>query len=889
MMNIFSKITGRTLMQNKTRTIVTIIGVILSTAMITAVTTFAVSFWNFLINYAVEQDGDWFLSAQNVSAGDYADMMKDERITSSAVLSELGFADFPPVQKDSPNMPYLYVQSLPPDITDMVPFQLSDGRLPANDSELLIPAYLLANEDQNHLTRIGDTLTLSIGNRSFDGKRLSPNDAFLNAENSDDETARNEVFTPSYTKSFTVVGIYESYPGTDYSVPAYEVFCGPMKTDAGYYSVFVRLQNPGTAYDVYDEWLSSYDAISVSTNYSLLRWYGSVDNDNFNRIIYGLAAVLIGVIMGGSILLIYNAFSISLRERTVQFGLLSSIGATKKQLRSSVFFEAAVISAVGIPLGILSGVGGIGVTLHFIGKGLTTWIHGVNTGIPLKVSAASILISVGIALITVWLSAWIPSERIRRISPMDAIRSANDIRVRAKDVRTSGIFLRLFHTEGMLARKNYKRDRRKYRTTVLSLTMSIVLFVTSTLFTVYLTKTGAFVLDAPEMELSYSLYNFSNNKNAADRLAEEEKARRILSGDTSVEKVLSFRSFHVFTPIEAANVSDDLLRLASEDQFPRSVDENTIYFQQQLYVLTDKDFAAYAKSQKISPEDYLDSDELRAVFVNLIELYNPDTQRYERRSTFSLDSGAKLTLGEYHYDNFNGSEDFVGSFNDFASITVGASAKELPDIFPTYTPPLALFIPESMYQAHQQELASFCPSLEFMIKCSDYNETFDRLTQAFRNAGLEDDGYLTNLASQYESDRNILMAIDVLTYGFVILISLISIANVFNTISTNLLLRRKEFAMLRSMGMTPKSFQKMLNFECLIYGLRSIFYGVLLSLLISFLLYRILTGGADISFIFPWHSLFIAVAGIFIVVFITMLYTMRKIKNNNIIDELKMN
>lgn len=128
MMNIFSKITGRTLMQNKTRTIVTIIGVILSTAMITAVTTFAVSFWNFLINYAVEQDGDWFLSAQNVSAGDYADMMKDERITSSAVLSELGFADFPPVQKDSPNMPYLYVQSLPPDITDMVIFSsVTDG------------------------------------------------------------------------------------------------------------------------------------------------------------------------------------------------------------------------------------------------------------------------------------------------------------------------------------------------------------------------------------------------------------------------------------------------------------------------------------------------------------------------------------------------------------------------------------------------------------------------------------------------------------------------------------------------------------------------------------------------------------------------------------------
>ena len=103
------------------------------------------------------------------------------------------------------------------------------------------------------------------------------------------------------------------------------------------------------------------------------------------------------------------------------------------------------------------------------------------------------------------------------------------------------------------------------------------------------------------------------------------------------------------------------------------------------------------------------------------------------------------------------------------------------------------------------------------------------------------------------------------------------------------MLRRKEFAMLRSMGMPPKGFRKMMNYECLIYGIRSMVYGFVLTMLISLALYRTLGAGADVEFLIPWGYLSVSAAGVFGVVFMTMLYTMHVIRRNNIVEELKMN
>ena len=218
----------------------------------------------------------------------------------------------------------------------------------------------------------------------------------------------------------------------------------------------------------------------------------------------GMLTILIIIIGVGAVSLIYNAFSISLRERTTQFGLLSSIGATRRQLRRSMWQEALVVSGIGIPLGILCGIGGIGVTLHFIGGSLAQYIHGnQDDRITLQTSPGAILVSALIACLIICISVWIPAARIKRITPLEAIRSNKDIRIRPKEVKSPKMIRKLFGLEGMLADKNYKRDRKKYRATVFSLTVSIVLFTAATLFSNYMDMTGAFMLEAPEYELQY--------------------------------------------------------------------------------------------------------------------------------------------------------------------------------------------------------------------------------------------------------------------------------------------------------------------------------------------------------------------------------------------------
>lgn len=891
MKNIFSKITSKTLRQNRTRTLVTIIGVILSTAMITAVTTFVASFREFLIDYSISRDGNWHAGASGLSEEQYHKLVQSSEVESYACLKEAGYALYPPISdatatNEASYMPYLYVRSMSEDALEMLPFELEKGRLPKDGSEVVIPSYLTANEADGQKTRIGDTLTLELGTRTLDGEILTQNHAYTGT----DPELLQEVFTPRYTKTYTVVGIYSHFPASGYGSPGYDVFSGPSDDTALSYTVYFRIKNPAEIYDFAEDLYSrGFEDTGFSYNTGLLRWLGSFDNNNFMPILLGLSAILILIIMGSSVLLIYNAFSISLKERTAQFGLLSSIGATKKQLRHSMFYEAFFISGIGIPLGLISGVGGIAVTLHFIGSNITTWIHGTSQGIPLKVSWLSLLLAVLIALGTVLLSVWIPSRRIRRISPLDAIRSSADVKIHAKEVRTSRLTLKLFHTEGVLASKNYKRDRRKYRATVLSLTMSIVLFGTASLFRDYLAWTGSFVLTAPETELLYTIT--PDDPASGAEAALEEKAELLFKGEKELRSVRKYRAASAHLAADVSRIPEKLSGYFSP---ALSADQKTVYWYVNVLILSDEDFSDYMKSCGVSPEKYLSSPTLEAVYQNTQKIYNSETQRYEKTDSIEFDEKEEVALGEISTDTHSADKEIPSYlFTPKLSIQAGEKLKFQPDIKFGYQSgesgnSLTFFFPESIYQKYHDQFSSLTLTTYYDLNSFDYRQTWQSLSDTITENDMEDSGYLVNLAEDYESDRSLLIALDVLTYGFITLIALIATANVFHTISTNLMLRRREFAMLRSMGMSPKSIQRMMNYECLIYGLRSIVYGILLTTGISILFHRILSGGADIEWILPVKQIAVSSAGVLAVVFITMFYTMHKLKRSNIIDELKM-
>ena len=880
--DIFSKITFRTMRQNRRRTIVTVVGVILSSAMITAVTTFGQSMWSFLKNYSIEHDGYWFGVAEYVSDAEYERIRNDSRVEMAVATDILGYARYDRLTDEE--KPYLYIQSLSDDVWDIFPVTLTEGRLPENEHEVIISEYQQANENQDQITRVGDVMELEVGERIWKGERLTSFEGYMGGTYAAEYDLSEETLENVRHMSFTVVGVFSMNSNMHYGAAGYDVYAGAAEdpdaavTDAGssdeenpgsrdlYHDVYLRTVKPADIYSYMD----TIECDTTSTNEALLRWFGVADNDNLTGIITGLSLIVIGIIMAGAVSLVYNAFSISLRERTVQFGLLASVGATKKQLERSMLSEALFVSLVGIPAGCIAGIAGIGITLHFIGGGITRWIHGEAMDVPLQVSWISVAAAVLTALATVMISVWIPCRRVRKISPIDAIRSGKDIRIRGKEVKTktTGLLYRLFGLEGMLARKNYKRDRKKYRSTVASLTMSIVLFVSVSVFGEYLMGTGNFVLEMPDVQIVCQVNEGDEDSwqdvlGKTEELAEENDKVTYMQhyGNTGRRLLFDMRDSG------SAGLEEDIYQL----QFCVT---GEILLDANIYIIPDEIYRSLGG--KVEEENGLP-----ILYPEKIRVFNPETDRYERGELLP-ESGVTLPAG---IEDFTDEGDVL--YKQLCSAVFQGTYEKMPEGISYSDYGVSLLTCESGYDrflAGNDELErTYCLG----IQCSDHVAVYREISEGLKEYGMEN--YLYDNADSYEQSRQLMTAANVLSYGFIILISLISVANVFNTISTNLKLRRREFAMLRSVGMAGKGFRRMMCYECLLYGLRSVMYGVVLALAVSVLIYRVISGGVDISYIVPWKYLLIAVACVFVVVGITMVYTMRIIQKQNIIDELRMN
>lgn len=858
-MNIFARITARTMKENKTRTIVTIIGVILSTAMITAVATLGGTFQNFFIEYTKEQDGSWHVAGLSLPVKEAEKAEKQAEVVNSTKVAELGYARYEHLL--SPMMPYLYVQSFSENTRSMLPVALKEGKFPEKQNEVIIPDYLNANLEEGNQILIGDTLPLELGEREYKGERLSQINSYMGTE-----TKAEESFVPKEKREFTVVGIYDySSLVTSVGAPGYEVYAGPGNETGSYTDIYVELKDIKKTYDFQKEVFGGYGSV---THESLLQWYGVMDNDRFSTVYTGLLLILTAVIMTGSVLLIYNAFSISLRERSTQFGLLSSLGATKKQLRQSMRYEAFMVSLIGIPLGVLSDIAGIGITLHFIEEGLSQWLYGESKEIPLVVNAGAVLLSVMIAFFTVFISVWIPSKRIKRLSPMEAIRASEDIKIRPGEVKTGGWVFKIFGLPGMMADKNYKRDRKKYRTTIVSLSISILLFTTAALFQIYLIETGSFVMDVPAADVECVLYEPDKDG---------EKTDKILEKTEGIEEIFSYEKLYLMM-----QVPSEILGSVFEGREVMT-DENYTVISAETVILPNEVFEEMAKKEGISLSAYKNTEVPRFLYTENEHTYNSSTQRYETQEYFLENGEKKAELGWITTSGKAEKE----IFEPQGEIILGDAVEKLPEKMGIRNTDFTLFMSESMYQDFSEYFLRTDPIKTYNIKCENPGVVSETLEKELKEQGIQSEN-VTDLHALYQQDRNTMMAVQILTYGFIILISLIAVANVFNTISTNFMLRRKEFAMLRSMGMSPKGFNRMLYYECLIYGSKSVLYGIILTVMVSYVICKVIGIGADAGFVIPWGDLITAIAGVFLVVFASMIYAMCRIRKNNIVEELKM-
>lgn len=878
--------------------------------MITAVTTFASSIQNLLLDYSISKDGDWHIKFDLNKLEDLEDIKKDNSIKEIGLAKDGGYAPLSDVSivRDASKIlgniptneykPYLHILELDDQATKQLPIHLTQGRLPENANEVLVSNHILYNGGVEY--KLGDCLDLEVGSRTIDGFILNQTNPFHH-----EDEGESEVFQKKTSRTFVVVGFYERFPYAieGFSAPGYSILTKLENPDLSENShepktstLYVKLKKPSKVYDLEIDYLKKYSISNFNYNQTVLLYEGVSAISGFNIVLYGLSGIIILLIMIGSISLILNSFSISISERRKQFGLLSSVGATKKQLMNSVLFEAFFIGLIGIPLGIISGIVGIGITLYLLKDNFSLFFStSPSVELSLHVSVPSIIAAIVLSLITILLSAYAPARRSKKASTLDALRQTTDIKLSSKNVKTSKLTRKIFGIEGDLALKNLKRNKKRYRSTVFSLFISVLLFISASSVSMYLSDTVKSAFQTVNYDLQYYAYS-------EEYLSDEDRKtyNDIMSLDSikdgSISRVLYGKTFLSKNQVDSDFYTKALDRTLTNEDF--SDDRGDIEIRIQICSIDHDSFVKYTEKLSLDGEKFKNQDQLNAIVIDNQHYFDVDEERYIKSNIFKDQSEKTIVLQKQVYKEGLDVDENNPYLEDFTlelpvRLTAFADTSPLGVSEFSYEDSIIIILDDQVTQDYisentQYKLSDFYQNSSYSMYFTSKNpkNSIDEMEKIFKETNLNK-VRIYNAHEEAESIRNVITVINVFAYGFIILMSLVTIANVFNTISTNINLRRREFAMLKSVGMTSAAFNKMLNFECIFYGLKALLYGLPASLLLTYLIFQIFQHGVHTSFYLPTKSIIISIFSVFMVVFVSMMYSMRKIRKENILDALK--
>lgn len=578
---------------------------------------------------------------------------------------------------------------------------------------------------------------------------------------------------------------------------------------------------------------------------------------------FSLSAIIMGAIIIGSVGLIYNAFAISVSERSRHLGMLASVGATKRQKRNSVFFEGIVIGLISIPIGILCGLAGIGITFSF----MNTMIEGAlwtSEKLRLIVTPLLLLITCLVSMLTIFVSAYLPAVKASRVSPMDAIRQTTDVKLTAKAVKTSKIIRKLFGIEAEIGLKNLKRNKRRHHVILFSLVISIVLFLTISFFTTGLTQSLALSLEGINYDIEVSS---SNGKRLDDRL---------MQSLVSLDGVTEYNVSHELVGnawVDAASIADELQEKVKQDK--SMLQDGKYPYEIKLYALNDSSLQAYARAVGADYEQLTDLDHPAAIVMDTIHYKDIDTGKYIQTKSIYANIGQHIELTSFINES---GEETKANKVIFAALTDKAPM----GMSPVGVGGLNMIVSERVMNrlADGEELAN--ASMYLHLKSTEPVKTQQEI-EAMNETNLN----VYNVYQSRISEEQQILLMNVFSYGFIVLISAISVANIFNTISTGLALRKREFAMLKSVGATPKGFAKMLNYESVFYGVKSLLYGLPVSFAVMVLIYKAFANKFSYGFTLPWMSILSVIVCVFVIVSSAVVYSGAKVKKENIIDALK--
>ncbi len=887
-MNILTTYTLKYLRLNRKRTAVTILGVILSAALICGVFLLGVSFQKVMIEHEIFMWGNWHARFHAVPYEKAKYITENSAVQTAMLSAWLGNATY---GSQNTVRPYLHITAY-----DALSFQshairLVSGRFPQNADELLISPVMI--RDSGLSLKPGSTLQLAFGQRNFpdyDGRvKAWGGEEFVALQD-------GETFTPSASKTYTVVGVMAPLPDETSMPAAFSAltYLDPAQlATADQVDISILARDPRSIAASAPEMAKSAGLEvnmgpdgqpakdSIVYNEELLPWLGASGRSNYVRSFLLIMAVLIALIVCGSILLIYNAFAISIGERKKQFGMFASVGATSAQIRRIVLIEAGVIAAIGIPLGILGAIAGVGILVKLTQGIVSELILDAEQGLPLVVSPLVIGLTVLFSAATILLSAWIPARRASRVSPIEAIRQSGEIQEGVPlNLRTSPLIRRVFGFEGELALKSLQRDRKKYLTTLLSLMLSIILFVAFNALMLYTETTQNMAVQAMNYDLQIDLdYRQSHANQFADLVSQLPEVQRASYIRCSHEEYVPPRA--VITD-PAYQALQELHSLEFEN-LPSAVEGGTYSFVLKVCAVGPAEFAHYAAQLGLDLRQYSDPSAPLGILIN----------------HGSLRQGGKL----YDFDLFNlkpgdtisatqmsgwSAPQTVGEAQTSLTWTVGAVTGETPLGFMGTTLVPELIVSDAVFDGWSDRMQQLGPIAQghMTVKSDDPDaavEAIERLYQATVGGNFS---YYS--MKEFNKSKNLqTMMTNLFFYGFMTLITLIGVTNIVNTLDTNIKLRRREIAMLKSVGLTPGGFQRMLRYESLFYGLTALLYGLPLGIALSAVIYLQFGGVSKFAFTLPWWAIAACVLGILAIVFATMMVSGAMIRNDNIVDTLK--
>ena len=833
-MQILNRLTIRNLKLNKRRTIVTIIGIILATALLTAVATMAVSLKESVTLRSKKVDGDFHLLLYDMTDKEKESVINNRQVESYYETHEVGYGVLDGCVNDS--KPYVYIEALDSDTFEKAEINVTSGRLPEDDSEIVISSHIKTNGGVKY--NLGDKITFDIGDRTYNGKKLYQNDTYR----------EDEQLEAKQTKTYKVVGICDRLPYGEEprTAPGYSVITLANKADTSLNKsdIYLRFNkkalkdrydltadilgvdktlfnklNSGKLEDKEIQTLKSQldKTHSYYINNSLIKYEAFYDSSV--AFVYNMAAVVMVIIIITSAVCISNSFAISINQKTKQYGMLASIGATPRQIRKNVFFEAAFMGVIGIVAGIGGGLSASYILVVLSNKML---IDTFEMSIVYAPSLLGVLLSIVLAIVTIVLSALVPAIRASRMSPIMAINHSEDIKIKSKSLKTPKLIGKVWGEGGVLAYKNMKRNKRKYRVITISIALSVSTFIALYGFMSLLTESvNRYANDKIDLRVYMSSYKSMSVDEANKKVS--NIVNRI-NNETNITDFTFARGFYASLKDEPKYSSD----YKEVNKYEAGLAENNGYYIS-IISLGNEEYGKYIKKLGISKE----TAQSGGILVDNTYQYinNGNDIKY-----FNIYDGYKAgDVLTYRIDTSNSSKSLDNSKSSddttLYDIRIVALSNERPFGYDNAYTSYGYLIVSDDYMNRIDTKNTDSTLLN--INCDDPDKAQDILVNEF-NIGQN---YIFNAAQERRNDEKLILTMKIFLYGFIAIVSLIGITNIFNTVTTGMELRGKEFAMLQSIGMTKKEFDKMIRLESVFYGSKALIIGVVSGTILSYVIY----------------------------------------------------